>query len=154
MRHTPIRKPKTPVSLQVIHFKNLTSDTEVISPSIAREREDKLKMRSGGKTLRKIDSDGEMFLVELQDDTVEVEIPSGKCQRGHHVMFELTTVGTEEDLRFKSTSVVTEIEDLGDGRAQVTLEVKQFDSDNWEKIRNKLIEHQQFVQDLFNNLRQ
>lgn len=153
MRRTPIHKPKAPIQLEVIYFKNLTSDTEIISSSVARERQTKLAIRTKGKSLRKIDGYDEMTLVEMQEDTVLLEIPSGKCQKGHHALFELTTKGAEEELRFKSTSQVIDLEDLGEGRAQVTLTMKQYDSDNWEKIRALLVEHQSFIQGLFDNLK-
>ncbi len=152
MRHTPIRKPKKPIQLEVIYFKNLTSETEIISSSVAKERQKSLINRSGGKSKRQIDGDEAMSLIELHDDSLLIEIPSGKCQRGHHALFEIATIGAEDELRFKSTSVVTETEDLGEGRAEVRLTMKQYDSDNWEKIRGLLVAHQDFIQQLFKEL--
>lgn len=154
MQKRSFYKPTLPIRIEIVYFKNLTSETEIISGSVAKERATKLQSLSRGKVSRKFEIDKAMCLVELDKDSVTIEIPSGKCQRGHHVLFEIsTTAKAERIIKFKSTAVVTSREELDESCDKVSLLMKQYNSEHWQKILQVVDSHQKKTNELFKRMK-
>ena len=127
---------KTPgIQINITTLENITIDKNLLAPDFKNKKKSQIDF------------------VEFSEKGIVLEVPTGICQTGNHIMLVLKTKNTGDDIEFNATVKVTGVENLEDNRARADLKLMQFDAHKWKSILKAFDQKQKTLTDLFERMK-
>lgn len=106
-------------------------DFELINPKDFQSIEIHVEIDNPGtNTLRR---EG-IQILEFLDKAIALQVPEKTCSKGHSLMLKIQTENAKEDVIFKATVKVQDMEKQADGTDKVTVRMVQYEEAIWEKF--------------------
>jgi hypothetical protein len=88
-------------------------------------------------------------LVQFVERGMVLEVPSRCCSTGHNLIFKATVTGLGGTFKFEATVKTSVHEEMDKDVDQITIELLQYDEDDWTRLREAFTSRQSNIEAFF-----